>query len=319
MTTALVFAGRSFVGRPIVRALRRAGVRAVGTVRGGAEPPDALACDLTDTPRVEAILAEVRPDWIIQCAAATKGNDPHEHYAVHVAATLGLLGAASRRVPAATVLLFGSAAEYGPVDASAFPVNEDQPPRPTGFFGTSKLAQTHLAVAASAEWKIPVVVVRPFNVIGPGLPQHYFAASLAARLRRLAGEGRLGPFEVANLHATRDFVDVRDVADAVVSLLAAGVAVPGEMRLFNIATGVETPLRSVAELLGELAGGFMPVEGGKAASRGGASRSCGDAGRLRSAIGWRPRVGWEQSVRDMWADTPSSPLAPGFAGERGRG
>jgi GDP-4-dehydro-6-deoxy-D-mannose reductase len=302
MTTALVFAGRSFVGRPIVRALRLAGVRVVTTVRGGAEPPDTLACDLTDTPRVEAILDEIRPEWVVQCAAATKGNDPREHYAVHVMATLGLLGAVSRRTPASSVLLFGSAAEYGPVDPSAFPVNEECPARPLSFFGASKLAQTHLAAAAAAEWKLRIVVVRPFNVIGPGLPQHYFAASLASRLKRLAAEGRPGPFEVANLHATRDFVDVRDVAEAVVSLLATDVVVAGDMQLFNIATGVETPLGAVAELLGRLAGGLTPIEGGRAASRGGVSRSCGDAGRLRSAVGWSPRVGWEQSIRDMWTE-----------------
>src|SRR5437899_1722957 len=76
-------------------------------------------------------------------------------------------------------------------------------------------------------WKLRVFTVRPFNVIGPGLPDHYFAAALARRLFQMRSCGEPGPFPVMNLDATRDFVDVRDVADALAGLLSDATPAAG--------------------------------------------------------------------------------------------
>jgi GDP-4-dehydro-6-deoxy-D-mannose reductase len=145
-----------------------------------------------------------------------------------------------------------------------------------------------------------VVTVRPFNVIGPGLPEHYFAASLARRLLRQREAGGPAEFAVTNLDSTRDFVDVRDVAEAVVGLLDRAAPARGAMAVYNVASGVETPLAELAAELGRLAGGLRPVDGGAAGSRGGIARSRGDAARLRRATGWAPRRTWRESVGEMW-------------------
>jgi GDP-4-dehydro-6-deoxy-D-mannose reductase len=221
-------------------------------------------------------------------------------YGLHVGGTLNVLSAVVRHAPAAPVVLLGSAAEYGPVPPEALPVNEDYPAAPRSFFGASKLAQTHAAQAAAAEWNLGVVVVRPFNVIGPGLPPHYFAASLAERMMKARAAGARGDVPVVNADATRDFVDVRDVAHALLGLMTRAAPVAGEAVLYNIASGREVPLRAVAQKLCALAGDFRAVDAGSGHSRSGISRSCGDASRLRDAIGWGPGIGWERSVEDLW-------------------
>jgi len=179
-------------------------------------------------------------------------------------------------------------------------VKEDYAPAPRSFFGASKLAQTQVDQAAAAEWNLSVVVARPFNVIGPGLPPHYFAASFAQWLVKAKAPGATGDAPVVNADATRDFVDVRDVAEALLRLLTGAVPDAGTMALYNIATGRETPVREVAERLCELAGGFKAVDAEAGRSRSGITRSCGDASRLREAVGWTPRINWERSVADLW-------------------
>jgi nucleoside-diphosphate-sugar epimerase len=329
MTTAVVFAGHSFVGRPICETLRRLGARVVVTARGaagsvagagvfaspgsalaGASPTqprphtrdDPIPCDLTDPAAVDAVLAAWRPDWVVQCAGATRTTWPWPMYALHVQGTLGLLSAVARHTPRARVVLLGSAAEYGPVPPECLPVREDQTPRPVTAFAASKLAQTHLAAVFAHEHRLRVVTLRPFNVLGPGLPEHYFAAALARRLLVLGAAGPPGPVPIANLHATRDFVDVRDLAEAVALVLTRAEVVPGEMPIYNVAGGVETSLEAVAALLGRLAGSFVPCDGGDAASRGGVQRSRGDATRLRQATGWAARYTWQESVAELWAE-----------------
>jgi nucleoside-diphosphate-sugar epimerase len=251
-----------------------------------------------DHKAVDALVATRKPDWVVQCAGATRTTDPWQLYSIHVMGTLAVLNAVARHVPHARVVLFGSAAEYGPVPPESLPIREGQPPQPLTQFAASKLAQTHLAATFARERRLRVVTVRPFNVLGPGLPEHYFAAALARRLRATSP----GPVPVANLHATRDFVDVRDVAEAVVAILTRGDVKPGEPSIYNVASGVETSLADVATVLCRLAGGFEPIDGGGEPSRGGVQRSCGDATRLQQATGWSARRSWQESLAELWAE-----------------
>jgi GDP-4-dehydro-6-deoxy-D-mannose reductase len=225
---------------------------------------------------------------VINCAGATGRAGAAEAYALHVQGTLNLLEAVRRHVPEAAVVLLGSAAEYGEVDV--LPTPENVPTRPTTFYGTSKLAQTHLAGVAAREWGLRVVVARLFNVIGPGLPERYFLAALAARLR-----SKGDTFPVDSMEATRDFLDVRDAARAITALV--GIAKPGELEVVNVASGEEVSVGEAAAWLGQLAGGRVPVSSGRA---GGVRRSCGDSAKLRALTGWLPRVGWRDSVAEMW-------------------
>jgi GDP-4-dehydro-6-deoxy-D-mannose reductase len=300
MATALVLAGNSFVGRHLCRALREAGVRVVTTTRKADGPPGAERCDLTDRERVEAVVAAARPQWVFQCAGATRTNDPGLLYGLHVGGTLNVLSALARHAPAAPIALLGSAAEYGPIGPEALPVKEDHPAAPQSFFGASKLAQTHAGQAAAAEWNLSVVVVRPFNVIGPGLPPHYFAGALAEQLLKAKAAGACGDVPVVNADATRDFVDVRDLAEALLGLMIRAAPVAGKAAVYNVASGCETPLRAVAQKLCALAGDFRTVDAGTDRSRSGISRSCGDASRLRETIGWSQRISWERSIEDFW-------------------
>ena len=302
MTRALVFAGSSFVGKHLCRLLREKNVEVISTAR---RPTDetTLACDLTCREDVSAAIAQTRPDWIIQCGAATASSSPRDHYAVHVTGALNVLEAAHEFVPDASILLFGSAAEYGPVPPEDLPVAESYPCRPTSFFGASKLAQTHLAQAAAIANGQRITIVRPFNIIGPGLPDHYFAAALAKRLiaQKSALEAGLTidrTFEVHNPHATRDFIDVRDVASAVYFLLDQHSPDPGQAALFNIATGQETSILEVASHLGTLAGNLAPTSASETTSRAGITRSCGNI-QARINSGWQPLISWRASIYDL--------------------
>lgn len=296
--TALVLAGNSFIGRALAAAIRQHGLRVIATARS---PLNGFArCDLTEPGQVEELISSTRPDWVIQCAGATSSQTAAEMNRLHVGGTVNVLGAVARCSPSARVVLFGSAAEYGNVEASALPVTEVHPARPTSVFGQSKLAQLRAAEQAAAELNLRVLVVRPFNILGPGLPDHYLAGALARQLLQGLAEQRSGPFSVANAGATRDWVDARDVAAAIMGLLADAELLPGEVEVYNVASGEETSVLTLAEELCRLAGSFTAVPAAERASRSGIVRSCGDAGKIRRAIGWQPQISWQQSVEELW-------------------
>jgi nucleoside-diphosphate-sugar epimerase len=306
MKSALIVAGNSFVGQHLHLELQRAGWRVTSTVRSD-RSLDSTTCDLTDHAQVNDVVGGTKPDCVFQCAGATTASDPGEQYRLHVHGTMNLLRAVARHAPAAPVQLFGSAAEYGAVPDHALPIGESYPGAPRSFFGASKLAQTDMARAAAQEWNLRILVVRPFNIIGPGLPPQYFATALAQRLRTAMTEGRQGEFPIMNAEATRDLVDVRDVVQAAIGLMSRAAPAAGSMELYNIASGLETSVLAIAKRLCELAGGFRAVVAGPGKSRSGIQRSCGDASRLRNATGWVPRIDWQRSIYDLWkASTPST-------------
>ena len=111
------------------------------------------------------------------------------------------------------------------------------------MYGVTKLAGTRLVELAAAAG-LDAVVLRVFNPVGPGAPVSqpaWPARGRAAPGARDGTEVRLGP-----LDTVRDFVDPRDVADAVL----AAVAAPALPRpVLNVGSGRGVPVRAMVKEL----------------------------------------------------------------------
>ncbi|TIT23969.1 MAG: NAD(P)-dependent oxidoreductase, partial [Mesorhizobium sp.] len=106
--------------------------------------------------------------------------------------------------------------------------------------------------------------------------------------------GRRDGIALGPLTAWRDFIDVRDVASA---LVAIGFAGAGDI-FYNVASGCETQIATVYDLLVTAAGIADPALAqlpGRAVDIG---RQVVDVSRLR-ALGWQPRVDLPQSLGDV--------------------
>ena len=311
MSRVLVIAGQSFVGSHIVDALNTS--RPINDVdpatqfevyattrRATSAASSESICDITDRAQVDRIINEIRPDCIVQCAGVITADQPENAQRVHIDGTQNVVHAILDHVPNCLLVALGSAAEYGPAPADALPLDETYTPHPASSYGETKLAQTRIIEQATKDG-LAAYVLRPFNIIGPGLPATYFAAGLANRLRAI-GNAAATEFDLFNPQATRDFVDVRDVARAVRRLLTPR-SKPVDSIIYNVCTGLPTPLVDVAKFMGQLAGCHKPKAAGEAKSRGGISVSQGSYQKLHRACGWEPTIGWQTSIEDLWNTT----------------
>ncbi|HEV7935686.1 MAG TPA: NAD(P)-dependent oxidoreductase [Actinomadura sp.] len=287
----LLVGASGFIGRH-VRA-RAAGFQVVTVSRSPGMGDLCLDLAAAAPAEVAELIREETPDVVVNCGGVTRG-DPAEMVSGNVVAVANLV-AALASAPVRLIHL-GSAAEYGHVPAGN-PVTESTDPRPVGPYGITKLAGTEIVRAARSD----AVVLRVFNPIGPGMPASTLAGRVAAGLR--GGDGDDGEVRVGSLAAHRDFVDVRDVADAI--LAAAGS--PGPLPpVLNVGSGRATPLREVVTCLTEIAGpGRRIVE----EATGGSARSAevswqqADIGAIGRALGWAPATDLTTSLRDLWEDT----------------
>lgn len=299
--TSLVVAASSFVGRHVVAHLQGSGRTVIGTTRRPG--PGELFCDLTDPGSVDALFDAVnrraRLTTIYQCAGGANRQPADEVFRIHVDGTRNFLEAVHRHAPRAMVIVLGSAAEYGPTND--LPITEATVCRPVTAYGQSKLAQTNLALEMAATRNLRLAVLRPFNILGPGLGATYLASVLVRRLRESLARGETGEFPVHNGFVTRDWIDVRDVASAM-QIAGETLGLPGQPEIFNVASGEETKVLDLANELCQLAGPFHAVDAGALEGHKDIDRSVGSSVKLRTRTGWSSTIAWQESLRAMWVN-----------------
>ena len=244
-----------FVGRHVARRLLQRGHEVVGLGREAEGVPDArhVRCDIRDQHVLLRNLELVQPDAVLHLAAISfvpdVRNDPGRAFEVNVNGTLALLSAVRVAQPLARVVLLSSAEVYGRSSSAGHgPLTEDQPLDPVSLYGASKASAEHVLQALCRE-SLDLLVLRAFNLIGPGQSPDFVVPAFArqvARLERHAGERVL---RHGNLDAVRDFLDVRDAAWAIeqVLLLKRDQVTPGEV--FNLCSGQAVKVASLLEQL----------------------------------------------------------------------
>ena len=290
---ALITGVGGFVGGHLARHLAENGDEVVGFDRD---------CDVTDVAAVTDRVADAAPDAVYHLAARTHVGeswlDPEGTERVNVQGTAALLRAARSAAPAARILIVSSADVYGVVDESELPLTETHPPAPVSPYARSKWEAERVALAAMHTYGQLVIVVRPFNHVGPGQATTFFVPALVERLVRAAAAGE-DEVAVGNLTARRDFTDVRDVVVAYRRLVTDGHV--GEV--YHVASGHDVALSDLAtRLVAELAPGARLVADPQLMRPVDVPVLCGSFAKLRGATGWTPSIDLDASLRDVIAN-----------------
>ena len=314
MGTWLITGASGFVGRHVLDVLEaelasegRTGDKVLVLGRrcpvGWPESQFVLA-DLDDADGLRQAIGAIAPDHVIHTAGRTPPAADESLYRGNFWATIRLLNAVrvlNRRV---RVTLAGSAAELGPVPPADLPVSESHPCNPVEAYGRSKWLAT---VAGLAERPpLEVAVARVFNPVGPGLPPTQAFGEFATQLQA-PGSDPL-PLVTGNLQARRDFIDVRDVARALVA-----IALRGQSGLvYHVGTGESRPVGDGLELLVRLSGRSVKLcIDSHRGSRKAPADSRADIRRISDHTGWSPTISFERSLTDFWHDLRSRQAAAG--------
>jgi UDP-glucose 4-epimerase len=282
----LVTGAAGFLGSHLVRRLLESDFEVVGVVRpGGSVMPFAdsgrlsvveidLDSGVVDSSQFEP-LRNVSTVYHLAGAGlheaqASDGRAVARTNVLGTFAVLDLLAA----VDARRIVHCGSGLEYGPGRM----LSESSGLRPASLYAATKAAASLVVQARVSPDRF--TIVRPFTVYGPrDSPRSLVSQTIASALRAeeiltTAGE------------QTRDFIHVDDVVDA---LLLAGA--PGAPTgVFNLATGRETSVRSLVELIVELCGGGTPRFGAIPYRSGEPSYCSGSATLARTVLRWQARI-----------------------------
>jgi GDP-4-dehydro-6-deoxy-D-mannose reductase len=286
-----------FVGSRLARLLLARRDRVSGTyieARPDIPGVELFDADLLDRAAMERVVREADPDAVVNLAGLSHIGEswkwermPH-YYWVNIVGTENVVRAADGR----RVVIASSADVYGSVPREEQPIAEYRPVAPQTPYALTKAAAERLALAHGA------VIVRSFNLLGPGQAPNFALASWARQLAAIRRGEQEPVLKVGDLSTARDFTHVDDGAEAYRLLAEKGE----RGGIYNLASGKAVSMREALERLLAIADVHPEVQEKAFEPRPfDIPYLSGDAGRLR-ALGWQPRRSLDDALRDIWRD-----------------
>ena len=308
-TRAIVTGGAGFIGSHLTDRLLADGchVTVLDDLSTGKMSNLALASQHERCTFVNADVSDldaVRPhfegaDWVFHLASLAdivpSIVEPHTYHRANVDGTVAVLEAA-REAGVKRFVYTASSSCYGIPDA--YPTSETADIRPEYPYAFTKWVGERYMLFWHQIYGLPVVSLRLFNVFGVrsrtsgaygAVLGVFLAQKLAGRPLTVVGDGT----------QKRDFIHVSDVVDAFVKAAQSDVA--GEV--FNVGAGDPQTVNHLADLIGGEREGIpkRPAE---------PDCTWADITRIENALGWRPRMTFEDGIRDVlehihyWDDAP---------------
>jgi len=182
-------------------------------------------------------------------------------------------------------LVFVSGYVYG--SSKRQPIREDTPPNPNNPYARSKYLAENSCRSCHERHGVPVTVLRPFNVYGPGQGPRFLVPSILRQVR----DG--SAIEVHDLAPRRDWVYVDDVAAAIV----AAARGPRGFEVYNIGSGASTSVEELIRRIQAVCGTALPVRVIGRPRDNEIADTVADIAKARRELGWSPATALDEGLR----------------------
>lgn len=235
----LITGGDGFTGRHAVNFFQKKGYNVYSTSRKIANEKK-LKINLLEKQQVDKMLKHLQPDYLLHLAGQndvhTSWVEPLDTFEMNVVVTLYLLEAVRRFSPETKMLIIGSVLEEN--------LNASISYHP---YGLSKSLQLVLAKKWADYYKLKIVMAKPVNLIGPGVSNGVCAA-FAKQIACMETTNKPIKLTISNLHAKRDFLDVRDAICAYEILLRKGKS----GKTYDVGTGKMRTLIEIVNIYNQI-------------------------------------------------------------------
>lgn len=302
----LVTGGAGFIGSHVVKALTDARLKVVvfDNLSTGSEKNlelesrstlEFMRGDVLDGGQLRDALQSV--DSVVHLAAQVSVQEsvrnPDFTYKVNVDGTKNLLNE-SLEAGIKKFVFASTCAVYG--DARRLPITEGSPRRPLSPYADSKVKAEKACMSIARRFARGLTILRFFNVYGPGQERSAYANVITKFVDRLSAGGKLVIY--GDGRQTRDFVHVRDVANAI----SLAIERNGTADVYNVGSGRETSVNALAKMMSDIVGrdGHGLIH---ARARGGeVGRSWADVSRAGNVLEFSPKVSLEEGLRGILKD-----------------
>ncbi len=173
---------------------------------------------LSHTPTFDAVIHLAAQSFVPESF-----KNPLETFDINFTGTYNLFSALKEYGFNGKILYISSGDVYGLVNEDKLPIAEYYPLKPRNPYAVSKVAAEALCYQWSVTEEMKIIIARPFNHIGPHQSERFVVSSFAKQIAEIELGLRKPVLSAGNIDITRDFLDVRDVANAYKLLLEKGI------------------------------------------------------------------------------------------------
>ena len=295
----IVTGGAGFIGSHLTKYLIKKGhnVSVIDSLRRGSlenlkEMEDKIDFQKIDILDYDAMKSVVKnTDGIFHQAALgsvpQSFKEPEEYHRVNAIGTENVLKLAKEF--GIKVVYASSSSVYG--NQNKFPIKEDAAKKPLNPYGQSKLEAEQFAEKYS-KLGVKVIGLRYFNVFGIGQNPNY-AGVIPKFIEQLIHHKP--PIIYGDGNQLRNFTFVDDIVEANVLAFESKT----EHAFINIATGVMTSVRELAEIMINLSGlSIKPIY--EKPREGDIEKSQADISLAKSLINWEPKTTLEKGLKKIF-------------------
>ncbi len=203
-------------------------------------------------------------------------ENPHLFYQTNVMGTVNVLEHCRQHHAALTLI---SSYVYG--QPKRLPIAEDHPIAAANPYAHTKILADEAAKFYEARFGLSLVIVRPFNIYGPGQREPFLIPSIVKQVL----DPSVKALRLQDLRPKRDYLYVEDAVSFLVATLR-----PGLQGVFNLGSGCSTSVAEVAELVMAAAGIRKPIIGTGEQRPGEIMDVVADISRAAAELDWRPKT-----------------------------
>ena len=293
----LVTGGRGFIGKDLIRKLTSDNEEVLllnSTPCNDPEiqPSKSITGTILDIDLLNGIFRDNEITGVYHLAAISDIRksiaDPYETFNQNVIGTVNLLEA-MRKHDLKSMVFASTAAVYG---NSAEPVKKESGETiPLSPYAASKLMAEEYCNVYSSQYGMNIKSLRYFNPYGPRMRPDSPASVVLKFINAIIS--KKSPVIFGDGTQTRDFVYIDDITQANIKAMNSG-----DSGVYNIGTGVATPLRELAAKIMEITGIHVSIDY-RDARIGDILHSSADISKAKQSLGYSPKYSLQTGLNEM--------------------
>ncbi len=306
MMKALITGINGFAGSYLAELLLLKGFEVFGSIQPGTGTENIShllnklvlsEVDVLDEQKLFSAVTSIKPDHLFHLAGASSVKlsleDPKGAIDINVGGTVNILEAVRNGSPKTRALIVSSSEVYG-ASSSLTKADENVALLPLNPYSASKASADILARTYASSFGLNITVARPGNHLGPRQSPVFFVPTVAKQVALIMKDRKEPVIELGNIDVKRDFLDVRDVADAYLAL-----AKSGKTGAYNISSGKNYLLRDIVEMFIAMSGKKIAIRQSKEKLRRvDAHETNIDNSKIIKETGWKPLIPIEKTLKD---------------------
>jgi len=272
----LVTGSSGFIGTNLLKRMR-------------AEGYEVLTFDVEDGDIATAEFSFPQLDHVIHLASKTyvpaSWENPLDFYRTNASGTTNILDLCRKQ---GCSLTYVSSYVYG--TPQYLPVDENHPVAPITPYNHSKLVAEDICRFYSQQFSVPVTILRPVNVFGPGQKESFLIPFIIQQVL----DSNIKTVEVMDLRPKRDFLYIDDFMDVLTATIGRK-----EYGLFNVGSGYSVSVQEIIETILKISRINKPFLDKKIERKNEVWDVYVSVAKAKAELGWQPKTSFSEGIEKI--------------------